>query len=128
VEEFLVVLIQFVIEVLIDFLIYLPFGWPAGRAAPEDDRSGCGLLGLYLVLGGVVGGVSLLVAPRLLLHAPELRVANLFVAPVAAGGCGWALASWRRSRGAVVNPTTHLWTGSLFVLAFGAVRLAYGGR
>jgi hypothetical protein len=125
VEELLVLLIQFVVEVLIDVLIYMPFSWPAGRGS---DRSGCGLLGLYAALGGSIGGLSLLLAPGLLLHSPGLRVANLFVAPVVAGGCGWALATWRRSRGATVNPTTHCWTGVLFVLAFGGVRLAYGGR
>jgi hypothetical protein len=129
VEEVLILLVQFVAEVLIELLIYLPFDLPLSRDAKTGERQGCGWLVLYLMLGGMVGGLSLLIAPRLLLHSPPLRVANLIVAPVATGGLSWSLATWRRSRGvAAACPTTHLWTGFLFVLAFGGVRLAYGGR
>lgn len=127
-EELLVLVIQFVVEVLIDFLIYLPFDWPAGRTTRAGDQSGCGLLALYLFLGGLVGGLSLLAVPRLMLHSEPLRLTNLFVSPVVSGGSAYGLAAWRRSHGAAANPRTHFWTGFLFVLAFGAVRLAYGGR
>jgi hypothetical protein len=83
---------------------------------------------LYVVLGGAAGGLSLLFRPGLMLPSPALRMANLAVAPVAAGAVSWGLAAWRRSRGATVDPTTHLWTAVAFVLAFGTVRLGYGIR
>lgn len=127
-EEFLVLLVQFVVEVLLDVLIWLPFEWPLNRNARTGGREGCGWLGLYLILGGAAGGVSLLIRPMLVLPSAPLRIANLLVSPVAAGAVSWTLARWRRSRGAAVDPNTHLGTAIVFVLAFGGVRLAYGGR
>jgi hypothetical protein len=76
----------------------------------------------------VVGGLSLLVAPKLVLHEPWLRLLNLLLAPAAAGAVSWAVAAWRRSRGANVRPRDHLWTAVWFVLAFGCVRLAYAAH
>ena len=127
-EEVLVLIVQFVVEVLVETLVYLPFDLPLSRDEKSGERKGCGWHFLYLMMGGVVGGLSLLVAPRLLIHSAPLRVANLLVAPVVAGGLSWALAVRRRSRGAEVCPRTHFWTGFWFVLAFSSVRLAYSAR
>ena len=127
-EEVLIVLVQFVAEVLFEVLIYLPFDLPWRRDAATGERTGVGWLVGYAFAGGAVGGISLLVAPRLLIHSVPLRLANLVVAPVVAGGLSWALAAWRRSRGAATSPRTHLWTAFWFVLAFSGVRLAYAAR
>jgi hypothetical protein len=128
VEEALVVIVQFIVEVLLQVLIYLPFDLPLRRDAKTDERSGPGWLVLYVVAGGAVGGLSLLVAPHLLIHTVPLRLANLVVAPVVAGALSWWLADVRRSRGAVTQPLTRLWTAFWFVLAFSGVRLAYAAR
>lgn len=127
-EEVLFVVIQFVVEVLIELLVYLPFDLTPGIMARSEERTGFGWLVLYLVLGGAVGGLSLFIAPRLLIHAPPLRLANLIVAPCVAGLMSWGMATWRRSQGAKTCPQTHLWTAFAFVLAFSAVRLAYAAR
>jgi hypothetical protein len=98
------------------------------RDEKTGEPNGLGWLFVYLVVGGVVGGLSLLVAPHLLIHAAPLRLANFVVAPVAAGGLSWWLAEGRRSRGATTWPRMHLWAAFWFVLAFGGVRLAYAAR
>jgi hypothetical protein len=80
------------------------------------------------VAGGVVGALSLLFASHLLIHSAPLRVVNLIVAPIVSGGLSYLIAVWRRTRGARTCPRTHFWTAFWFVLAFGAVRLAYAAR
>ncbi|MBA4062203.1 MAG: hypothetical protein C0501_00585 [Isosphaera sp.] len=127
-EEVLVLAVQFVAEVLLQAVVYLPFDLPLSRDEKTGGRTGCGWPFVYLVVGGVVGGLSLLVAPRLLIHSAPLRLANLVVAPVVAGGVSWGVAAWRRSRGATTCPRTHFWAGFWFVLAFGGVRLAYAAQ
>ncbi len=127
-EEVVVLLVQFVVEVFVDVLVYLPFDVHLSRNEKTGDRSGCGWVTVYVVLGGTVGGLSSLVAPHFLIRSSPLRLANLVVAPVTAGGLSWALAAWRRSRGAVASPQAHRWTAFWFVLAFNAVRLAYAAR
>jgi hypothetical protein len=127
-EEVLVVAVQFVVEVLLQGLVYLPFDVPLSRDEKTGEPAGCGWGLGYAVAGGVVGGLSLLVASHLLIHSPALRVANLFVAPLASGGLSYLVAVWRLSRGAKTFPRTHFWTAFWFVLAFGAVRLAYAAR
>lgn len=125
-EEILALLIQFVVEVVFQILVYLPFDFLPRSGEKRGEQSGCGWLMLYLVLGGVCGGLSLLVAPRLLLPSTGLRVANLFATPVAAATLSWAVAEWRRRRGAKIDPWSHFFFALCFALAFSGVRLAYG--
>jgi hypothetical protein len=127
-EEVLVVGVQFVVEVLLQGLFYLPFDVPLSRDEKSDRPTGWGWWFFYAAAGGVVGGLSLLVASHLLIHSAPLRLANLLVAPVASGGLSYLIALWRRTRGAKTSPRTHFWTAFWFVLAFGAVRLAYAVR
>ena len=127
-EEVLLLIVQLVVEVLLQALVYLPFDLPVSRNEKTGERTGAGWVFVYLALGGIIGGLSLLVAPRLLIHSAPLRLVNLFIGPIAAGGLSWSLAAWRRSRGATTSPWTHLWTAFWFVFAFAGVRLAYGGH
>jgi len=128
VEEIVVLLIQFVVEILLQAVVYLPFDFSFYRDEKSGERSGCGWMSVYLILGGGLGALSLLIAPRLLLDSIALRVGNLILAPLAAGGLSWAVSEWRRGRGAVVCPRSHFWFGFWFALAFGGVRLAYAAR
>jgi len=90
VEEIVVLLIQFVVEILLQAVVYLPFDFSFYRDEKSGERSGCGWMSVYVILGGGVGALSLLIAPRLLLDSIALRVGNLVLAPWAAGGLSWA--------------------------------------
>src|SRR5207249_2668461 len=122
VEEFLIVIIQVAIEGLAETFIYLPFDSSVYSNATTGERNGCGLIFVYLVIGGALGGLSVLIAPHLLLPSAMLRVANFLTAPVVAGGVGWWAAKGRTNR------KDHFWFGFCFALAFSGVRLAYGAR
>jgi len=128
VEELLIVVVQFLAELLLEVVIYLPFDLPLSRDEKTGERTGWGWHFVYLVVGGLVGGLSLFFAPRHLISSAALRLTNFVVAPIAAAGVSWGLTAWRRSRGAATCPQTHLWTAFWFVLAFGGVRLAYAAH
>ncbi len=121
-EEVLVVVLQVFFEVVIQLLGW----WPLDVSTGSDrvDR-GCGWLLLHAFVGGLLGFLSALIAPQLLLPFAWLRVANLVVAPLAAGGLAYLFARWAKARGNAFDPRTHFWHGFLFALMFGAARFAF---
>jgi hypothetical protein len=123
-EEVFGLIVQLVIEVLIQSVLYLPFDFSFYGNA--HDRGGWGWMVAYLILGGLIGALSLVIAPNLLLPSTALRLANLFLAPIVAGGMSWTVAKWRDRDG--VAPRRHFWFGFCFALAFAGVRLAYAAR
>jgi hypothetical protein len=122
-EEVLVVVLQGLVEFFLEMLIYIgiDLGWRR-----DDGGVGCGLLTLFLLLGGGLGAVGNVLHPRLLMPTEGLRVAALIAGPAAAGGLSWLVARYRQRRGQQVVPGNHLITALCFVLAFDVVRYAYG--
>jgi hypothetical protein len=129
-EEVLAVLIQLVLEVGLQL-----FGSIGFDAATERRRStnkdgethehdGCGWLVLFAVFGAICAAISLIFAPKLLLPNLGLRIANLVLAPLIAGGLSYlvALKVWS-ARGQ--SPQHHFWRAFCFALAFGLIRFAY---
>jgi hypothetical protein len=125
VEELLIVLFQVLVEIVVQFAIYLPFDIPFYRSRTDEHERGCAWMALCLVAGGVLGGLSLLLFPKLVIPYPWLRVVNLFAAPLLAGSLSLATAAWRRKRGFAVIPWPHFWYAFCFALAFSGVRFAY---
>lgn len=78
------------------------------------------MLGAVL-LGAILGGLSLLVFPHLLVAA-RLRLVNLMVTPIASGILLGLVAFWRRGRDDAAPPFDRAVYGFLFALAFGLVR------
>ena len=124
-EEVLVVVLQGLVEFLVEMLIYFGIDLPWRR---DDGRAGCGWVVLLLLLGAGCGWAADLLWPRLLLPYFWLRLANLAVAPLAAGALSWAVADRRRRRGAALIPVSHFWSAFAFTLAFNVVRFAFGQR
>jgi hypothetical protein len=130
-EELIAFIIQFVIEFGIQLFGSIGFDWAAGSGKKKADEKtaedGCGWMAIFAALGGVCGGLSLLIAPNLLLPTLPLRVANLAAAPLLAGGMSylfarhvWAVGGYR--------PRHHFWRAFVFALAFGVARFAYAHR
>ncbi len=80
----------------------------------------------YLLLGAVLGGVSLLVFPHYLVP-PPWRLVNLFVTPFAVGGLMVLMGHWRARRGDEVLRINRFVYGFLFAAALAAVRYAFAG-
>jgi hypothetical protein len=124
-EELLVVIIQ----CLVEMVFYFPFdSLTTSWSGESEELGGCGLLFLYFVAGGTIGGFSLLILPRHLIHSSAVRVANLFIAPILAGTMAWGLMTWLKSSNIARLPRNHFWTAFWFVLGFDAIRLAWGSR
>jgi hypothetical protein len=127
VEESLLIVLQFFGEVLLEVLIWVPFDWPRPEAR---DRSGSGSTWtfLYLLIGALMGGVSLLIVPHVLLPYPWLRMLNLVVAPITCGLVSWQIAKWRARFGRDLQPLNHLWYGAAFALGVAVVRFIGANR
>ncbi len=129
--DLLVLLIQLFLEAMVQSLLSLAFDswsdwwlWPSidewfHRDKVTGRRTGFGWYFLFLASGGIVGRISLLVAPHLVLPFVSLRVANLILAPIAAGALSWWAALGRQNR------ADHFWMSFCFALAFSIVRLEY---
>jgi hypothetical protein len=135
VEEFLALLFQIFIELFVQLFVYLPFDWGLSAIWSEAknetsgyEMNGCELLFLFIILGGLLGGLSLLVEPRLILRYAWMRITNLLATPVLAGALSWLIAEQRRRRRQDIVPGQHFWSAFWFGFAFSAVRFTFGTR
>ena len=121
-EELLIALIQFVIEVLAQSLISLPFDYCTTRDGPMSRAT---VATLALIGGALVGGVSVALVPFSMLQSSWLRVASLLGSPLVAGWLGHRIATRRADRGDAVEPVDHFWYAFAFTFGLAAVRFAY---
>jgi hypothetical protein len=124
VEEILIVVIQFLIEVIGQALFSIPFDC-ACRIREKPEHHGAWWAFLFLFIGGVVGAISAAFIPALV-HSPALRVAGLFVSPIIAGVIGYQIATRQsRTRNPFLVPRYHFWYTFSFTVGLVAVRFAY---
>ena len=132
-EEIVALLIQFVLEVGLQLFGSLGFDFATESRRKEakqgetQEQDGCGWLFAFAVFGAICGGLSLIFAPKLMLPNLGLRIANLVLSPLVAGGLSYLVARYAwAARGA--SPQHHFWRGCWFALAFGLVRFAYAAQ
>jgi hypothetical protein len=123
VEEVLAVIFQVAFE--IGFQVLISGGVDLAAAASRRTPSGCGWAVTHAVVGGLCGWLSALMVPHLVLPYTWLRIANLVVGPLVAGGLTLLVDRWLR-RGA--GGATPFWHGFGFALAFGLARFAFAAR
>jgi hypothetical protein len=127
-EEILALLVQFLIEVVFESLGYLPFEWLTTRKDREAPDSIGGACSAWLLVGGIIGGLSLLVLDHSLLHYGWLRIANLAVAPVSAGFVSEAFARRRQVTRPWIEPRHQFWFAFWFSFGIAVVRFAYASK
>ncbi len=76
----------------------------------------------YLLMGALIGALSLLVFPDYLVANKSLRVANTALSPIVAGLSMAAMGKWRAKRGEDVLRIDKFAYGYLFALGFALVR------
>lgn len=124
-EEILALLVQFVIEVIFESLGYLPFEWITTRKDRDAPDSIAGACTAWLVVGGIVGGLSLLVFDHSLLHHGWFRIANLAIAPLSSGVVAQAFARHRQATRPWIEPRQQFWFAFWFSFGIAVVRFAY---
>ena len=122
-EEVLAFVVQLLLEVVLQIFGGLGLDFASSRR-DQSGEGGCGWLGAFALLGGVCGGASLIFAPEAILPNQGLRIANLVVSPLLAGGVSALAAGLWDGRGAA----RHFWRGFWFAMLFGLVRFAYISR
>jgi len=123
VEDLLLAILQFAIEVLGQVLISVPFDCACRiRRKPEDQPVVFAIL--FLVVGTIVGVISLAFIPPLI-PGPGLRIASLLISPFLAGALGRYIALWQsRTRNPLLVPSYHFWYAFCFTLGLAALRFA----
>jgi len=122
--ELLIVLIQFLIEVVGQAVISMPFDWSwRSHENLEEDPFAIGMF--FLVVGGLSGWALAHLVPALV-HRDELRVASLFASPILAGTIAKKIAiSKLQTQNSSIVPKHHFWYAFVFTLGLAAVRFVY---
>jgi hypothetical protein len=121
-EEILVVIGQLLIDFFLQVGFYTAVRGPLAAWRPVPANF------VLLVVGGVLGALSLLVFRFTLIDWPSLRIANLVVAPVAAGFLFRGLAKRRARKSYSVVPREHFWHAFWFTLGWVVVRFLWARR
>jgi hypothetical protein len=120
-EIFGEVLLQVLFEALAEVGIHLA----RGRVEHAQSRSKWRLMLGYVLLGAIVGGLSLLVFSHSMAHSHNGRLATLLLAPLAAAASTVALGRWRARRGQDPVNIDRVAYAYLFALAMAAVRYTW---
>lgn len=113
---------EFLLQVIGEALLELGFHALAEpfRKTPNPWMAALG----YVCFGALLGGLSLLPFPTNLV-APQWRVLNLLLTPVAVGATMALMGAWRARRGQTVQRIDRFAYGYLFALALALVRFLY---
>ena len=128
-EEALVALLQFIFELLLNIISYVPFDFPVSRRRDTPEYA-YGILPaiIWLILGGLAGGASLLIVRHTIIHHSWLRIANVGISPVVSGYVSRAIATVRAKRDPFVLPRNHFWYAFSFSFAYAIIRFTYASR
>jgi hypothetical protein len=119
--EFILELLgEFLIQIVLEGLVELGF-----HAIAEPFRKPLNpylaVLG-YVLLGAVLGGVSLLVFPSHIVGTQGLRIMALVIVPLLVGCMMLLMGIWREKRGQPVKRLDRFGYGYVFALSLGLTR------
>ena len=115
-EEILILIIQFLVEGVGQALLELPFDFATSKSEAKFT-SGF----LAIIVGGVIGGLTLLIFPHSLVKHAWLRCLNLIASPLLSYAISKRLAMNRLD----VSPVAHARLAFLFTFGLAAIRFAY---
>ena len=114
-------MLQIVAEGLFEFGLY-----SLAEAFERKRRRNSFLAAIgYLLWGGIIGAVTLLIFPSLMIENHSYRILNLFFAPIVAGIAMSAMGSWRRKKGHDLLRIDSFTYGALFAFGLALVRLLW---
>ena len=119
---FFEIFIQLFGELLIEMGIRAIFDPPSATTERREKQSPW-LAGLgYILLGLMVGAISVKVLPQGVFHSRELRFANLLVTPLVAGLVMALIGRWRRRHEQPTIGLESFFYGYLFALSMASMR------
>jgi hypothetical protein len=123
-EDFLIAILQAILESLCDISSYSPFDWFTEKS-PGPLTAKC--IGLFIV-GCGLAWISILILKYTWIHFSALRIANLIFAPLMSAFISQAVARYRSRRNPSIIPRNHFWQAFWFTLGVVTVRFAYALR
>ena len=126
-EDLLVLILQFIFEVLLEVLAELPWDLFIGSREPSvPHEAGPGLwIFLSLAAGAGIGGLSLLFFPTTLLHWGGARMANLLAAPAISALVSIGFS--RRTSGTQTH-NVRAFCAASFTFALAVIRFTFASR
>lgn len=126
-EEALIVIITFLAQLLLESLVYFP--WDILLVLRERRREGksnkYGWALISLLMGTIIGGVSVGLFSNAVLPFSWLRVLSLVVAPFLAGALALRMSRRRNQKKLTSDNKLHYLVAFLFTLGFLGVRFVF---
>jgi hypothetical protein len=127
-EEILILIVQVLVEIFAQTFFLFPFEYFAWKCDDTDSPSGCVWVMICCAAGAGLGGLSVALAPNLLLPHVALRLLNALLSPLAVGGLAYWLARGRKKATKSTAAARYFWLGVAFSLCFTLTRLAFGNQ
>lgn len=124
-------MIEFLLQLLFEFLLQafgellMELGLHAMKEPFQDPPTPSIAAIGYLLIGLLVGGLSLLIFHQHFIQAPLGRWLNLLLTPVLAGLAMAQIGAWRARRGQRVLRIDRFAYGYLFALGFALIRFTF---
>lgn len=127
-EELFVLLFQFLIEFTVNVLGSIPFNWPSKyRTSPESESAFAKNL-VWFLGGCFLAGITLIFFRHSLITYPELRIANLVLAPIASAFLSQHIARHRAKQNLFIIPRNHFWQAFWYTVGLVLIRFTYAAR
>lgn len=127
-EELLVLIFEFLLEVVAQILLELPWdSFVGSRERKYDDTPSAWVWGFWsLVIGVAIGGLSLWLHPDTFIKSSGARIAYLILAPLLSALVSWELSQRFVRRGRQwITPRLHAICAFCFALGLTVIRSAY---
>ena len=125
-EEFLIAVLEFVLELIVDVGV----NWPVAEADPANrrhiDLSLVWQCLLYAIVGVLIAFISLHFFPYPWISNPALQILNLLLAPCFAAFIAYAFAKRRVIQTVSASPRIRAWKSYCLTLALVPVRYTLG--
>ena len=122
-------ILGFILEFLIPVIGEFAFDFllrSLGEPFMSRERRNPVVAGLgYLLIGLILGGVSLLIFPRSFVRSETFHGISLLITPVVSGLAMGALGRWREGRGETLLRLDSFVYGFVFAFAMALVRFVY---
>jgi hypothetical protein len=119
------VLAEVVLQIVAEGLFELGF-YSLSEALNRKERRNPILASIgYLLWGGIIGVVTVIIFPTLMIKNATLRILNLIISPIMAGLAMSAIGSWRKRKGQDLLRIDSFLYGALFAFGLAIVRYLY---
>jgi hypothetical protein len=125
--ELLIIIVQFVFELVLQLFFegLVEVGAQKFSSKKREPMNPWLALIGYVFLGAIIGGISVWIWPTSFIASQPLRVVNLLVTPLLAGGVMALIGAWRAKRGDPVLYIDRFAYGLVFAFSMALVRFFF---